>query len=1329
MISPQGRVPLNLIILHLPLLLLLVFSNNALAAYQPYYTDSLTSANSNWSYANIGNLSFTSSGLTSSTTNGGFAISIIAVPDGTYDYEVNSIIRLSASGGTYVQYLRATYDAVSGPVSAGTYYAVELQNPTVGGPTWPATLSVYKRVGGVVSLLGTTQVTCQDGMPMRSVIRGQQLIVYSSGHWLFTFTDSSISTGKPGIGVRGAPSSNKISRADLGPLDRIAPEAVNAQSVATSVQPSIVDFQWQGVLDDANGTGVIFYEIQRNGSLFMQSRYTEFTDPTVSPSTNYNYTIAAVDYHGGVSTLLGVNVTTPATGTIDPRRTGFGTTGIYWGGMGEEIDLMSGNLNFSLPLITAHGRGGAKLPLGLSYNSQQWRNDAGGLWKLGRDVGHGFGWKLQVGSLAAQFSDYWTLHHWTFTDATGAEYRLDVDNGNYIWTSREGIYLRYDANWMKLYFPDGSFWVMDARSTGAEEDAGMIYPSVVQGSNGNLIRLRYQAGNGVAWENSSARIKEVEDVRAVLVGSTYRTYTFGYSAEARPHLTSITSHIGDGQNYSFSYLPSQSLSSPFAPQQAFGTTHLLQTSTVTGLNLQHNFEYLTNGSGELSKVTFPHGGHLRWSYRDFTFLGQRTWREVETRYLKPSAPAAEEAYTLERDAGDSSYSNHRYAWLTDPNGRQKYYAFHATLGDWKMGLLSSFEQRPAASQPATQRQDYTWVQDSAGNPYVRDVVTTVDPGTPQSSQVRKSQWRDANGNVTRSEVTDWNDVVNPIRSVDYTYLSTSAYTSRFIYDRLLTATATGGSQTVQVVQNTYDQYPQNTLIAAGPMLEHDSSTYHQTFLTRGNLTTSARPGQTINWKYDITGTVRETNDGQGHLVTVTPDSGKNYAVPSVITPNNTAALAVSFTYDPVLHVITQTAPNSATSQATYDSYGRVQSTQDAHGVVTNYAYTYNPSTQTATNVDGRFAKTTLDGLGRAIRVETGDTGGVKSIVDTEYSPCACSPLGKVQRVSQPYASAETPVWTTYSYDVLGRTTSISFPGGSGTTTYLYEGNTTTVTDATGKWKKYTADTLGNLRMVEEPQIGGPNLETIYNYDVMNHLTTVSMTRVSTTQTRTFAYDTNQRLQSATLPESGTSTYTYNADGTPATRTDAKGQRSEFSYDVQQRVTQVRQYLSSGAEDVCQRVNFYYDSNPFDAALSANPMGRPTAKQWFVSKDGTCTNGYKMTETFSYTSGGLLAQRRLYAKTETTWPAFATSLGSSRNLTYTYDSYARLWKVQYPDGRLYTHAFDSQWRPIQLSDPSSTLLVNEVGYNAASQISSMKNFAGLSGPSQPAYYSETRTYNL
>lgn len=123
-----------------------------------------------------------------------------------------------------------------------------------------------------------------------------------------------------------------------------------------------------------------------------------------------------------------------------------------------------------------------------------------------------------------------------------------------------------------------------------------------------------------------------------------------------------------------------------------------------------------------------------------------------------------------------------------------------------------------------------------------------------------------------------------------------------------------------------------------------------------------------------------------------------------------------------------------------------------------------------------------------------------SVVDAQYAPCACSPLGKVSAVSRPYAPNGAPVFTTYTYDASGRTLSVTLPDGSVTKT-VYQGNTTTITDpvgvanpAAGKWKKQTTDAMGNLTLVTEPNPAGGADWTSYTYNSLNQVTGVSMPR-------------------------------------------------------------------------------------------------------------------------------------------------------------------------------------------------------------------------------------------
>lgn len=62
---------------------------------------------------------------------------------------------------------------------------------------------------------------------------------------------------------------------------------------------------------------------------------------------------------------------------------------------------------------------------------------------------------MQAGSITPFWTNYWTLDHYTFTDATGAEYRLDTNTSG-IWSSSQGVFLYYDSANNQLHLPDGS---------------------------------------------------------------------------------------------------------------------------------------------------------------------------------------------------------------------------------------------------------------------------------------------------------------------------------------------------------------------------------------------------------------------------------------------------------------------------------------------------------------------------------------------------------------------------------------------------------------------------------------------------------------------------------------------------------------------------------------------------------------------------------------------------------------------------------------------------------------------------------------------------------
>jgi len=164
-----------------------------------------------------------------------------------------------------------------------------------------------------------------------------------------------------------------------------------------------------------------------------------------------------------------------------------------------------------------------------------------------------------------------------------------------VWSSTEGIYMWYDttANPARLYFPDGSFWVMGSTSGGTEQDAGTMYPTLMEDSNGNQVTIQYNPGVGVSWwANSSARPSLIFDVRS------NGQFQFNYTTDPTlPHLTSIVDYVGSGGSYSFNIATGQALNSPFNGS-SFGTTSLLTSVTQTGTNLTTTLGYDTGGSGD-----------------------------------------------------------------------------------------------------------------------------------------------------------------------------------------------------------------------------------------------------------------------------------------------------------------------------------------------------------------------------------------------------------------------------------------------------------------------------------------------------------------------------------------------------------------------------------------------------------------------------------------------------------------------------------------------------------------------------------------------------------
>jgi len=1304
--------------------------------YQYYYSDTFSSINPAAWYQNGAGLTTTSgAGLTSADANGGSLISKAGVPDGTSQYEVKATLNLTQSGGTYGIYLRGSSNALSGPTASGTYYAAEIQNVTFSGGTCSATFAFYKRVNNSITLITSGAMACNNGMTVRAV--------YSINNWIMVYLnnvpemwigDADIGTGQPGVAVRGAPSTNGIGRVDLGPLDRIAP-TVMQNPITSSAFGDHIDLKWGGSVDDSNGIGVGYSLLYRTRTdipnqpqvlvSWMQPGATAYSDFGVTSSATYSYVVNVYDYHLN-ATGFSFPASIPPAGSIDPRQVGMRPLGSYWGGDGEQIDMRSGNLNYSMPLVKAQGRGGWGVGFNLSYNSQNWRQDPAGNWQLGRDTGYGYGWRLQAGSLTPIYENYWNILYWLFIDSTGAEYKLNQWNGS-VWTSVEGIYLSFNPNVTgspgstHLYFPDGSFWELNALSAGTEQDAGTYYPSLMEDTNGNQILITYKPGHNVSYPNSSARIATIEDVR----GKGVTDYTFTY--DSTQHLTDIANTIGTSESYHLTY--SQiALMQPFGgTAQNFGTFYLLGSMRINGPSLTTSFTYnpVTGGdTGELTEMTTPYGGHLRWQYAALALSGSRTFRQVQNRYLlmcaSPMAPycsangGAEMQYNIYRNV---NYS----ATLTDETANaEKIWYFQTNTAQFNIGLQLTYQELSLPSSYLISQQDFSWAQTPTSlNPYISSTLTTLDPGQSYQAQKKTTQTLDQYGNLLNMQQYDFGNLSTPVRYYVNTYLADSNYISRFITNRLVKSTVANAANCATaplcttLVSNTYDSPPSDL-----PGVHEHDATYNTTFLYRGNLVSTVTPAGTKGFAYDIGGNVTTTNLN-GVLSTVTTSSSTNYAAPYQITTNTLAPSTMN--WNAALGLSSAAGPNGDTASFGYDTNGRPTSTTSPTGAVTNYTYadTASPPNKTATT-NTHWVQTSMDGFGRTIMIWNNSTAGGGSIVQTFYDPCGCSPLGKMSQVSQPFAPNGTVYWTKYTYDASGRTTKIALPDSSATT-YAYQGNTVTVTDPAHNAKTFTMDAFGNLTKVVEtdPTLG--QVSTNYTYDMLNHLITVSMPRGSNTQTRTFNYipsgttTVGAYLLSATNPENGAVSYAYNSNGTLASKTDAKGQVFTYSYDSYNRLHQV---FVGG---VLLRT-FMYDTNTLDGSFSGPyTNGRLVAVQNAQFTPGSSLPT-EFTEMYSYTLAGQPNKKRLQINVTSTtypYPVFTNNLDA----VYSYDTEGKMTSVQYPStssgaGPTYTYSFDTMSRPIGLTDQNNYAAVSGVQYGGAN--------APPTAMSSISYFGETET---
>lgn len=279
-------------------------------------------------------------------------------------------------------------------------------------------------------------------------------------------------------------------------------------------------------------------------------------------------------------------------------------------------------------------------------------------------------------------------------------------------------------------------------------------------------------------------------------------------------------------------------------------------------------------------------------------------------------------------------------------------------------------------------------------------------------------------------------------------------------------------------------------------------------------------GNIIKYEYYPNGNIgtETTTDSNGKVLDKKVYTYNNAWKKISVNHNGTA---VSYTYDSMGNVTSETNPVGTAVKYTYDIYGRMTSETDARGNTTYYTYDANNNCTEKTDAMGNTVYMRYDSMNRMVEA-------YRMVGTEKYS-------------------------VSYEYNNMGQVTrTVDEEGNAKAVTYDGDGNILTMTDTMGNIiKENTYDSMNRTSEVKDA-LG--NI-TSYKYDEAGRLKdTIMYLNTQSQRTYSYGYDSLGRNNKVTDPSDGTTSCTYDSRGNMETMTDAMGGTWKYSYDGAGRVT-------------------------------------------------------------------------------------------------------------------------------------------------------------------------------
>ncbi|HEY0380275.1 MAG TPA: S8 family serine peptidase [Pyrinomonadaceae bacterium] len=900
------------------------------------------------------------------------------------------------------------------------------------------------------------------------------------------------------------------------------------------------------------------------------------------------------------------------------------------------VDMLSRNINWSLPLLNLAGRAGLDLGLSLSYNSLVWTR-AGTTITFDADSGTPSpGFRLGFPVIQAPY-----FNSETNTNA----YLLITPSGSRVELRQVGtskVYEAGDSSYLQL--TDNGNATLLLKDTGGTQYfyslyGGEYHCTQVKDRNGNYLSVAYHPDGRIdtitdtlartitfnydATYNSLTSITQTWTVNGVT--QTHKWATFGWGNETIDTSFSTLTVVGPENGTSIRVL--QWVSLPDGTSYHFDYSTRLQVTTVT-----RKYAY--------GATTLDDDKTL--SYRSYILAAsasecprptqQKVWAKDWNGDDDGVPAAAEEATTI------YTFSIGASGEAKTPDNTRQIELFDTTSG-WKKGLTTGTQVKIGTA--VLKATAITWTQDDEAltfqkNP--RPTAITITDNAGNSRKTTISYYTDPVYSFSLPEIVeeyaaDGNAV---LRRTQTTYNPATVYKTRHIIGLpgSRSVSQVNGATTTLVSKVTYE-YDEggDFFVDQGTTTNHDAAGYPATFsLGRGNQTgvrrwnvqypTDGTKAVESNIGYNNSGSIILTRNALGRQTTFDytdsfSDTTKSYpntlAYPTKVTPpvatGETAAsfaLSTQYNYDFGAVTLTQgPAPAGQTAgpiqTVEYDSAGRVSKVKS----LTNNAYTtwvYGSDGTVSTNtltLPGQlaFATTLFDGEGRAIvtasdnSATAGDYRGRAFYYDVMGRLSEQSNPAKVNSSWEP-SGEDGSLWTMTSqaYDWKGRPTLTTNPDG---TTQLLSyggcgcagGEVVTDRDEMGRLTKFTSDVLGRTVKTEVMSwADGSGNRTLYSSRTMTYNALDQITEVveraepsGPAQTATVEYDGHGRAWKKRAPgAAGPTIIEYFADDSVKKLTDARTATTNFTYNVRAQVTGVSYTAPSGVA-VAASASFIYDA--------------------------------------------------------------------------------------------------------------------------------------------------------